>query len=149
MKIPLFHTCDWHFGCRILRWKLFSLRIFKTLLYYVLSFSCYSWEIWYYQNFQTTDMAFFHPKISKFFFFFFKIFIYLSMRVRERGRDIGWGRSRLPARSLMWDSILDPRIMPWAKGRHSTAEPPRCPYNFLLYTSSKQYITGRFLGKYV
>ena len=30
---------------------------------------------------------------------------------RERGRDIGRGRSRLPARSLMWDLILDPGIM--------------------------------------
>ena len=44
---------------------------------------------------------------------------------RERGRDIGRGRSRLPARSLMQDSILDPRIMLWAEGRHSTVEPPK------------------------
>ena len=27
-------------------------------------------------------------------------------RERERGRDTGRGRSRLPARSLTWDSIL-------------------------------------------
>ena len=32
------------------------------------------------------------------------------MRDRERGRDIGRGRSRLPARSWMWDLIPDPRI---------------------------------------
>ena len=40
-------------------------------------------------------------------FFFKKDFcIYLFMRDRERGRDIGRGRSRLPTRSQMWDSIL-------------------------------------------
>ena len=37
--------------------------------------------------------------------------IYLFMR--GRGRDIGRGRSRLPANSPMWDLILDPRIMPY------------------------------------
>ena len=40
--------------------------------------------------------------------FFKKDFIYLFMkdRERERGRDIGRGRSRLHAGSPMWDSIL-------------------------------------------
>ena len=33
-------------------------------------------------------------------------------RERERGRDIGKGRSRLHAGSLMWDLILYPGIMP-------------------------------------
>ena len=39
--------------------------------------------------------------------FFFKDFIYLFMRGtgRERGRDIGRGRSRLHAGSPTWDSI--------------------------------------------
>ena len=46
---------------------------------------------------------------------------------RERGRDLGRGRSRLHARSPTWDSIPDPGITPWAKGRGSTAKPPRCP----------------------
>ena len=36
---------------------------------------------------------------------FFLGFIYLVMRDRERGRDIGRGRSRLPAGSLMLDLI--------------------------------------------
>ena len=31
---------------------------------------------------------------------------------RERVRDTGGGRSRLLAGRLMWDWILDPRIMP-------------------------------------
>ena len=34
--------------------------------------------------------------------------MYLFTRNTERGRDISRGRSRLPARSLMWDSILEP-----------------------------------------
>ena len=38
------------------------------------------------------------------------LFIYLFMRdtERERGRDAGRGRSRLPAGSPMWDSIPGP-----------------------------------------
>ena len=43
----------------------------------------------------------------KILFFFFKDFIYLFVTHRqgERGRDIGRGRSRLHAGSLIWDSI--------------------------------------------
>ena len=41
--------------------------------------------------------------------FFLKRF-YLFMRDTERGRDIGRGRSRLPAGSLMWDLIPGPRV---------------------------------------
>ena len=64
------------------------------------------------------------------FFFFLKV-LFIHERHRERGRDMGRGRSRLPARSLMWDSIPDPRITPWAEGRCSTAEPPKCPFSSL------------------
>ena len=38
--------------------------------------------------------------------FFQRLFIYLFMRDRKRGRDIGRGRSRLHAGNLMWDLIL-------------------------------------------
>ena len=38
-------------------------------------------------------------------FIFVKDFIYLFIRDRERGRDTGRGRSRLPAGSPMPDSI--------------------------------------------
>ena len=57
---------------------------------------------------------------------------FMRDKERERGRDIGRGRSRLPARSPMWDSIPDPWITPWGKGRCSTAEPPRPPRTFVL-----------------
>ena len=42
----------------------------------------------------------------------FKDFIYLFMRDRERekGRDTGRERSRLPTRSPMWDLIPDPGV---------------------------------------
>ena len=56
---------------------------------------------------------------------FFKI-LFIHERHREKGIDIGRGRNRLPARSLMWDSIPGPRITTWAKGRCSTTVPPRC-----------------------
>ena len=39
-------------------------------------------------------------------------FIYFFMRHRERGRDTDRGRSRLPTRSSMPDSIPDTRITP-------------------------------------
>ena len=38
----------------------------------------------------------------------FYLFMIVTERERERGRDIGRGRSRLPAGSLMWDSIPGP-----------------------------------------
>ena len=42
-------------------------------------------------------------------FFFNDLFIYSSETHRERGRDTGRGRSRLPAGSLMRSSILGPQ----------------------------------------
>ena len=62
------------------------------------------------------------------------LFIYPWETQREGGRDIGRGRSRLHAGSPMWDSILDPGIMPSAEGGCSTTEPPRLPSSphFLL-----------------
>ena len=41
-------------------------------------------------------------------FFFLKIYLFIDERHREWARDTGRGRSRLPAGSPMWDSILDP-----------------------------------------
>ena len=60
--------------------------------------------------------------------FFKRFYSFIHERHTERGRDIGRGRrSRLHAESLMWDSIQDSGITPWAKGRCSTTEPPRRP----------------------
>ena len=41
--------------------------------------------------------------------FFFKILFIIHERYTERDKDISRGRSRLPAGSLMWDSIPGPR----------------------------------------
>ena len=60
-------------------------------------------------------------------FIFLKDFIYLFMRDME-----GWEQKhrqremQAPCREP--DMGLDARIMPWAKGRHQTAEPPREPF---------------------
>ena len=44
-----------------------------------------------------------------FFFSFFKRFyLFNHKRHRERGRDIGRGRSRLPEGSSVWNSIPEP-----------------------------------------
>ena len=60
------------------------------------------------------------------FFFLRFIYFFIHERHRERGRDIGRRVSRLLAGSPMWDSILNSGITPWAEGRCSTTEPPRC-----------------------
>ena len=41
--------------------------------------------------------------------YFLKYFTYLFMRYRERGRDIGRGRSRLPRKEF--DAALNPRTL--------------------------------------
>ena len=60
---------------------------------------------------------------------FFRFFIYSFMRdtEREKGAETGRGRTRLPTGSMIWDSIPNPRITPWAKDRCSTTEPPGVP----------------------
>ena len=79
--------------------------------------TCFLWNISFFFN------LFFH---------FFKDFIYLFMRIhrveRERGRAIGRGRSRLPGRILMWDSIQDPGIIPWPKADSQLLSHPDVPY---------------------
>ena len=54
------------------------------------------------------------------------------MRERERQRH-RQGEKQTPCREPDMGLFPDPRIMPWAKGRHSTAEPPRGPIPHLLY----------------
>ena len=50
------------------------------------------------------------------------------MRDRERGRQRYRQREKqAPCRSLMRDSIPDPGITPWVKGRRSAIEPPGIP----------------------
>ena len=58
----------------------------------------------------------------------------VTERERERGRDIGRGRSRLHAPGARCGTRSRvPRIAPWAKGRRQTAAPPRCSYALLFY----------------
>ena len=52
---------------------------------------------------------------------------FIRERQRERGRDTGRGRSRLPAGARWGPQSWNFGIMSWAKGRCSTAEPPRHP----------------------
>ena len=63
---------------------------------------------------------------------FFKDFIYLF--IREREAETGRGRSRLPSRSPIWDSIPGPRPEPKADPH---TEPPRCPYTMEFYGAIK------------
>ena len=68
---------------------------------------------------------------------FFKYFIYSQEIQRERGRDRG--RSRLHARSPMWDSIPELQDHALSLRQGSTAEPPRCPKNRLLNKLQKHW----------
>ena len=64
-------------------------------------------------------------------FFFFKIlFIYSWKTHTERGRDTGRGRSRLHARSWMWDSILRPQITPRPGVGAQPLSQPGAPVDF-------------------
>ena len=66
---------------------------------------------------------FFEQKYSKPKLFFLRFYLFIHKRDRERGRDIGRGRTRPPT----WKLMPDARITTWAKGRRSTTEPPRHP----------------------
>ena len=70
--------------------------------------------------------------------------IYLFMWDTEKGRDTGRGRSGLPARSLMWDSIPDPGIMPWAKGWANQAS-WELPFRFQLEEKYVCFLSGKGL----
>ena len=48
-------------------------------------------------------------------------------RQRHRQRE-----KQAPRREPDVDSIPGPRITPWAEGRRSTTEPPRCSISFVL-----------------
>ena len=69
-----------------------------------------------------------------FYFYFIYLFLktlFIHERHRERERERGREKSRFHAGSPMtpsWDS----RIMPWAKGRHLTAEPLRLPIRIVF-----------------
>ena len=76
-------------------------------------------------------------------FLLFKDLIYLFMRDGERGRDIRRRRSRLPAGSLMWDSIPRPQDHDLSQRQtHSTTEQPRY-LSFLFQSLTKQGIKAK------
>ena len=79
--------------------------------------------------------SFFFCSFIFYLFIFFKYLFYLFMIVteRERHRDTGRGRSRLhaPGAQCGIRSRIS-RIVPWAKGRHQTAAPPRDPHVVLI-----------------
>ena len=59
--------------------------------------------------------------------FFLKI-LFIHERHRERGRDTqAEGEASSTQGACHGTQSGDSRIMPWAEGRHPTAEPPRCP----------------------
>ena len=69
------------------------------------------------------------------------LFIYSweTQSERERQRP-GRGRSKLPTGGPMWDSIPDPRITTWAKGRRPTAKPPRRPHRVHFLSQARTQV---------
>ena len=72
-------------------------------------------------------------------FNFLKNIFYLFMRVTDREAETGRGRSRLHARSPVWDSTPGPQVHDLS----STTEPFRCPQIFTFMLEST-YIFFRF-----
>ena len=65
--------------------------------------------------------------------FFFKDFIYLFMRDTETEAETqAEGEAGSMWAAQRGTQSQDSRITPWAKGRRSTTEPPRCPYFFFF-----------------
>ena len=82
--------------------------------------------------------------------FFLKDFIYLFIheKHRERGRDLGRRRSRLPAGSLMQDLIPGSSPEPKAD-RCSSTEPPRYPSFIFLYLCTSLLLQRLVTTEYV
>ena len=55
------------------------------------------------------------------------------MRDRERDKDIGRGRSRLPAGTLMWDSISGPQDHALSQRQRLNHRAPQLPRFIALY----------------
>ena len=72
-------------------------------------------------------------------YFFLRCCLFIHERHRERGRDIGRGRSRLPMRSPMQDFIPGPRDHDLSQRQHSTIEPPRCPFSWCILKMVSQW----------
>ena len=58
------------------------------------------------------------------------------MKDRERGRDTGRWRSRLPVGSPMWDSMPGPWDHALNPRQMLNTEPPRCPMHFFSGTNT-------------
>ena len=67
-------------------------------------------------------------------FYFLKIYLFIQERHTERQRHKQRG-GRLHARSLMWDLLLDPRIMPWAEGRRLNCWATQVSPKFILFSN--------------
>ena len=63
----------------------------------------------------TPDQVIPLPLVTVCLVFFLRFYLFIHDRLRERSRDTGRGRSRLPAGSWMWDSI--PEFQDHALGR--------------------------------
>ena len=60
------------------------------------------------------------------------MYLFMRGRERERGRDTGRGRSRLPAGSPLWDSILGLQGHPGPKAGTKLLSHPEIPLKSFL-----------------
>ena len=78
---------------------------------------------------------------NRFFSFFFKDFMCLFMRDRERGRDTGWGRSRLHAGSHARLNPGSPGSRPGQKGEAKPLNHPGTPWLEQILKSRAEHTT--------
>ena len=104
--------------------------LYDTLVFLPCSiFHFLSFPFYFANSLKSTLRLKYHYSLYSTFISFKILFIDSWETQRERGRDTGRGRTRLPARSSMWDSILDPEITP-----------PEMPtLSLLLFQSFQQY----------
>ena len=113
----------WQYDCYS-----FVEQYFSPLFWGVFGFPLYFWwsEIFSFLVFDVRSRYFLVSSSHLFFFFFFKIFLFIHKRHRERQRH-RQSEKQVPCREPKVELNPWTRIMPWAKGRCSTAEPPRHP----------------------
>ena len=72
---------------------------------------------------------------------FLKIFyLLIHERHREKGRDMAEGEAGSLRGTGCGTQFQDPGTMTWAKGSHSTTEPPRYPFLIIFHYEIKSFV---------
>ena len=79
-------------------------------------------------------------------FIIFKILFIYSWETQKEAETQAEGEAGSLGGARCGTQFQDPRITSWAKGRCSTAEPPRCPQKCILIQNVYVFITDADIG---